>query len=219
MPALARTIPQDPAEWNDRDLLRLVLRSDERAWAELIRRYRKLIYSCIAKVTRRHARDLGEADTEEIYADVMVALVRDDMRRLRLFDPRRGTKLSSWIGMISINCAYDYLRGAHRRPLLDRVDGVVDAEDEHERSPLDLLMEKERWSHLEEMLSEFSAKDRTFVSLYFAQGLEAEAVAGRMAISLKTVYSKKHKVREHLRRCLRGVTSESPIADLVSVAA
>ncbi len=219
MPALARSLPKDPTAWSDADLLRRVLRSDDRAWAELVRRYRNLIFRCISKVTRRHARDLASADCDEIYADVLVALVRDDMRKLRLYNPRRGTKLSSWIGMISINCAYDYLRSAARRPLLDRIDGVVDPEAEHDRSPLDLLMEKERWSHLEGMLSEFSEKDRTFVALYFAQGLEADAVAGQMAISLKTVYSKKHKVREHLRRCLRSVTAESPIADLVAVAA
>ena len=69
------------------------------------------------------------------------------------------------------------------------------------------------------MLAGFSEKDRTFVALYFGQGMEAEAIAGQMEISLKTVYTKKHKIREHLRRCLRTVTGDSPIADLVATAA
>src|SRR6186713_958095 len=110
MPALAPVIAKDPAAWTDPQLLAHVLRRDERAWNELVRRYRNLIYRCIAKVAHRHARGLPAADVEEIFAEVLVALVAGDLRKLRLYNPRRGMKLGSWIGMISINCAYDHLR-------------------------------------------------------------------------------------------------------------
>jgi RNA polymerase sigma-70 factor (ECF subfamily) len=36
------------------------------------------------------------------------------------------------------------------------------------------------------------------VSLYFNRGLDAEQVASAMNISVKTVYSKKHKIRARL---------------------
>lgn len=220
MPVVARiAAPKDPAAWTDRELLHRVLRRDEPAWNELVRRYRNLIFRCISKAAYRHAPGLPSADLDEIFADVLLALVRDDMRKLRLYNPARGMKLGSWIGMISINCAYDHLRGAGRRPLLDKLDGVIDPDAEHDRSPLDVLIEKERWAHLEGMLAEFSEKDRTFVALYFGQGVEPEAIAGQMEISLKTVYTKKHKIREHLRRALRSVAGDSPIADLVGAAA
>lgn len=215
----AACVPPTPADWTDRQLLRRVLVSNDRAWAELIRRYRPLIYRCITKVTMRYAPHLGGADLDEIYADVLMALLRDDMRKLRLYNPRRGTKLGSWIGMISINAAYDFLRSAGRRPMLDRIDGAPDPHEEHDRSPLDVLIEKERWDHLNELLTDFSEKDRTFVSLYFGQGLDAQMVAEQMSISLKTVYTKKHKIRAHLRRCLQSLRGESPIADLAGVAA
>jgi len=142
--------------------------------------------------------------------------VRDDMHKLRLYDPARGTKLSSWIGMIAVNAAYDHLRGVGRRPLLDKFDGTVDAHEEVDRSPLDLLIEKERWTHLNDLLGEFTDKDRTFVELYYQRGLEADEIAAAMQISLKTVYSKKHKIRAHLLRCLQGLRGDSPIADLVA---
>ena len=123
--------------------------------------------------------------------------------------------LGSWIGMISVNAAYDFLRGAGRRPLLDKVDGVIETSDEGDHSPLERLIEKERWDHLNEVLSEFSDKDRHFVELYYQKGLEADEIAAEMQISLKTVYSKKHKIRAHLMRCLEKL-SESPIADLAA---
>ncbi len=212
--ALLARAAKPVTEWTDRDLLRVVLRSEARGWAELVRRFRPLIYRCITKVTLRYSPSLSSADLDEIYADIMMQLVRDDMHKLRIYNPARGTKLGSWIGMISVNSAYDYLRSARRRPLLDKVDGAMDPHEECDRTPLDQLIEKERWEHLNGLLSEFSDKDRTFVELYYQRGMEADEIAAEMQISLKTVYSKKHKIRAHLVRCLERVTGESAIADL-----
>jgi RNA polymerase sigma-70 factor, ECF subfamily len=219
MALLATRGTRNAADWSDRDLLRCVLRNDARGWAELIRRYRPLIYRCITKVTLKYAPSLGSADLDEIYADVMMQLVRDDMHKLRIYNPARGTKLGSWIGMISVNAAYDFLRSAGRRPLLDKVDGNLDPHEESDRTPLDQLIEKERWDHLNSLLSEFTDKDRTFVELYYQKGLEADEIAAEMQISLKTVYSKKHKIRAHLVRCLQNIAGDSPIADLAAAAA
>jgi RNA polymerase sigma-70 factor (ECF subfamily) len=214
MALLARATTKNPADWTDRELLRHVLRSEARAWAELVRRYRPLIYRCITKVTLKYAPTLGAADLDEIYADVMMQLVRDDMHKLRIYNPSRGTKLGSWIGMLSVNAAYDFLRSAGRRPLLDKVDGAIDPHEECDRTPLDQLIEKERWEHLNGVLAEFTDKDRTFVELYYQRGMEADEIAAEMQISLKTVYSKKHKIRAHLVRVLGQLGSDSPIGDL-----
>lgn len=219
MALLARATAKNAADWTDRELLRHVLRNDARGWAELVRRFRPLIYRCITKVTLKYAPSLGSADLDEIYADVMMQLVRDDMHKLRIYNPSRGTKLGSWIGMISVNAAYDFLRSAGRRPLLDKVDGQIDPHEESDRTPLDQLIEKERWSHLNGLLADFTDKDRTFVELYYQKGMEADEIAAEMQISLKTVYSKKHKIRAHLVRCLSNISGDSPIADLAMAAA
>ena len=219
MALLARATSKNPGDWTDRELLRWVLRSDARGWTELVRRYRPLIYRCITKVTLKYAPSLGSADLDEIYADVMMQLVREDMHKLRIYNPARGMKLGSWIGMISVNAAYDFLRSAGRRPLLDKVDGSIDPHEECDRTPLDQLIEKERWDHLNGLLSDFTEKDRTFVELYYQKGLEADEIAAEMQISLKTVYSKKHKIRAHLVRCLSQIAGDSPIADLAMATA
>ena len=210
---------QAPSDWTDRQLLRRVLRAEEVAWSELVRRYRSLVFRCITKVTCKYAPMLSNADIDEVYAEVLVSLLRDDIRKLRMYNPNRGTKLGSWIGMISVNATYDFLRSAGRRPMLDRIDGTPDPHEDCDRTPLDTLIEKERWHHLNGLLTDFSDKDRTFLELYYARGLDASIVAERMSISLKTVYSKKHKIRAHLRRCLEGVRSESAISDLLPAAA
>jgi RNA polymerase sigma-70 factor, ECF subfamily len=215
MAVLAR-LARKPVDWLDEELLANVLRNQGVAWNELVRRYRALIYRCISKVTLRYSPTLASADLDEIYAEVMIQLVRDDMHKLRIYDPTRGAKLGSWIGMLAVNAAYDYLRSAGRRPILNREGNLVDSNEEHDRSPLDHLLEKERWDHLNELLLDFTDKDRTFVELYYRRGMEAEQIAEEMQISLKTVYSKKHKIRAHLMRCLERMAGESPIADLAA---
>lgn len=217
MAVLAR-LARKPVDWSDEELLANVLRNQGVAWSELVRRYRALIYRCISKVTLRYAPTLASADMDEIYAEVMIQLVRDDMHKLRIYDPGRGAKLGSWIGMLAVNAAYDYLRSAGRRPILNREGNLIETNEEHDRSPLDHLLEKERWDHLNGMLMDFTDKDRTFVDLYYRRGMEAEQVAEEMQISLKTVYSKKHKIRAHLMRCLERMAGESPIADLAAAA-
>lgn len=215
MAVLAR-LTRKPADWSDEELLANVLRNQGVAWNELVRRYRALIYRCISKVTLRYAPSLASADLDEIFAEVMIQLVRDDMHKLRIYDPGRGAKLGSWIGMLAVNAAYDYLRSAGRRPVLNREGNLIESSEEHDRSPLDHLLEKERWDHLNGLLMDFTDKDRTFVELYYRRGLEAEQIAEQMQISLKTVYSKKHKIRAHLMRCLERMAGESPIADLAA---
>jgi RNA polymerase sigma-70 factor, ECF subfamily len=208
MPLLARRVAHspEPKDWTEIELLRKVLHKEQTAWNELVRRYRSLVFRCVTKVTGRYEAVLSSADADEIYGEVMMTLVRDDMRKLRLYDPRRGTKLSSWIGMIATNVAYDYLRGTARRPVLDRIDGVPDIEC-HDRSPLEDLLSSERRQVLNQLLTDYSDKDRAFVSLYYAQGLDADEVADEMQISVKTVYSKKHKLLARLQATLAPLAS------------
>jgi RNA polymerase sigma-70 factor (ECF subfamily) len=51
-------------------------------------------------------------------------------------------------------------------------------------------------------LAEFSEKDRTFAALHFGEGMDPEDIAATMNISVKTVYSKKHKIQSRLESVL-----------------
>ncbi len=184
-------------ELADGPLLEAVLGKDEDAWCELIRRYRALVFRCITKVAAKYDAVLSNEDANEIFGDMCFNLLRDDMRKLRAYDPARGAKLGSWLGLLAINTAYDYLRQTSRRPLLDRLDGTLDRAGEGP-SALDAILERERWEYLNALLADFSARDRRFVELYYVGGLMPDEVARAMGISVKTVYSKKNKLRTKL---------------------
>jgi RNA polymerase sigma-70 factor (ECF subfamily) len=178
------------------ELLQRLLADQPEAWREFDQRYTRIIRRVIHRVTAPFAA-VGPEDLREIEAMLWVQLLSNNKRKLRGFEPGRGASLSTWIGMLTTHCAYDYLRVLRREP--NRI-ALCDAE--RMGSPLPDPSEQYSVRQIAEQLSValqgFSDKDREFVHLYFAQGLEPEQVADRMGISVKTVYSKKHKIRLRL---------------------
>src|SRR5437868_11811632 len=118
-PVMYRTMLDGP-------LLEQVLVKDRDAWNELVRRYRSLIFRCITKVAAKYDAVLSNEDANEIFGDMCFNVLRDNMRKLRAYDPARGAKLGSWLGLLSINTAYDYLRATSRRPMLDKMEKAID---------------------------------------------------------------------------------------------
>ena len=52
-------------------------------------------------------------------------------------------------------------------------------------------------------MGKLSAKDQAFVRLYFGEGMAPEKIATELGISVKTVYSKKHKIGAKLEALLK----------------
>jgi len=194
--------------WSDEELRARMLAREGRAWREFHVRFDRLVYRCIQKVTTRFSRSLGSDDVREIYAQFLLSLTARDMHKLRTFSPDRGNKLSSWIGMLATNAAWDHLRTIARAPTSATL-AEAEAMPSPTASPYEELLERERWAKVSDALQTFSEKDQTFVRLYYMDGLTPEEVAEEMSISVKTVYSKKHKIRSRLEHALSPLANEA----------
>jgi len=204
------------SEWSEQELLTRMMDRSGLAWREFHRRYDRLIYRCIHKVTGRFASVMTSEDVREVYATLLVSLTAREMHKLRTFDAERGNKLSSWIGMLATNAAWDHLRTIARQP---QTTALADAEliSSPCADPSEQLLDKQRWLQVNETLSSFSEKDRTFVQMYYVDGLSPEEVAEQMNISIKTVYSKKHKIRCRLERELAHVVGlDAPMVEIAA---
>lgn len=198
MHACADLVPHRIALVSDEELHGRLLDHDERAWTELFRRFRPLILSCIHRTALRRGERLSEDERLEVYSELCCQLVQGDLRRIRAWDPARGSKLSTWMGLLASHATSDYLRARRRRPRSEPLDTLPEpvATDP---DALESVLGHERKTRLRALLAGCSATDRRFVELYYAQGLLPEEVATAMRISVKTVYSKKHKLGTRLR--------------------
>jgi RNA polymerase sigma-70 factor (ECF subfamily) len=186
---------------SDTDLVEGLVGNDPAAWQAFAARYGRLIQSCIHRVISRFPGVVRADDALEITSTLYVQLLSNDRYKLRSYAPERGSKLGTWIGMLATHSAYDFLRGVRKNP---RAVELTEAEELAGETPdaVELTSNRERASRVSAALAEFTLKDREFVDLYFGEGLDPDEVARRMGISVKTVYSKKHKIQRRLASLL-----------------
>lgn len=175
---------------------------DPRAWREFTGRYSRLVYGCIQRIIRRFP-SLGPDDAREIYASFCLQLLANDKRKLRLFRSDRGARLSTWISLLASHATYDYLRSVRREPCRT---SVADTERLSCTlpDPSQVVEGRQRADRVAGLLSGFSERDQEFMMLYYGEGLSPESIAETLGISVKTVYSKKHKIRTRLETALIG---------------
>jgi RNA polymerase sigma-70 factor (ECF subfamily) len=189
-------IPRDPRRDEDMSLVDALVANKPAAWREFQQRYDRLILRCITKVTKRFAA-VTQDDVREIYAQLFLSLLANDRAKLRAFDPDRGSRFSSYVGMLAIHCAYDWLRAVRREPPREPLGEAVELTSELP-DPFEAAAQSERADLAARVMEGFSERDRTFAALYFGEGMEPHEIARSMKISVKTVYSKKHKIQSKL---------------------
>lgn len=192
----------------EEELLRAVVGNQPGAWIGFYARYERLIITCIKKVLHRYTALYADEDIEDMVNTVCLNLVKDDFRKLRTYDAARGYKLSSWVGLIATNTAHDALR--RREPIHASLDQREEDEAPTEYpdagpTPGDSMEKREQWDALVAAIRELPESDQEFLALYYDQEMDPEEIARRMGISVNTVYSRKNKVREKLRRIVEAL--------------
>jgi RNA polymerase sigma-70 factor (ECF subfamily) len=181
----------------DSELVAAMIADEEEAWREFRARYDALVLRSITNVTRRFPTLVGPDDAHDIHASFYLSLVAQGRRKLRAFDAGRGAHLWSWVRVLAVHAAYDHLRSVRSEPsrgtLAEAARIGCDRPD-----PFEQVVESEQAAIASRVLEEFSKKDRTFAALYFEEELPPGEIASRMKISVKTVYTKKHKLRAKL---------------------
>ena len=202
-------IPRAGAD-EERALVDALVANDATAWREFQHRYDRLILRCITKVTKRFAA-VSQDDVREIYAQLLVSLLSNGKSKLRAFDPARGSRFSSYIGMLAIHCAYDWLRAVRREPQREALTEAVELSSDLP-DPFESAAAQERADLAARVMQGFSERDRTFAALYFGEGMEPHEIARSMKISVKTVYSKKHKIQCKLESIVAGIRGTNAAA-------
>ncbi len=188
-------------DMDEAELVAAVLAGEAAAWPAFFSRYERLIISCVRKVLLRYGAYHSEEDIEDLVSATALNMVKDDYRKLRAFDPTRGYKLSSWIGLLATNTAHDALRQRPPRSVsLEAEEGAGHDVPAEEVDPAERVLREQQARRLEEAVAQLSPTEQLFVRYYFEDELEPEQIAELMQISVNTVYSRKNKVREKLRR-------------------
>jgi RNA polymerase sigma factor (sigma-70 family) len=124
--------------------------------------------------------------------DVVAATFERAYRRLRTYDPRRGTR-RQWLFGIARHAALDELRRRRRVATLAAEPGVADAAlDDEAADPV-------RRATVRAALAGLDPRDRELVALKFFAGLDNAEIAGVLGISPTNAGTRLHRAVRRLR--------------------
>ena len=121
------------------------------------------------------------------------------MRKLRRFDAARGN-LEAFMNVLARHAAITHARSRSRT----RLDTSLDAQPQEpaapERDPSWLLDRARQQSALDGALETLSARDRAFLELLYVEEQTAEQIALTLKVTVETVYTKKVRIQQRLRK-------------------
>ncbi len=178
--------------------------------------FSKLIYYSINKTFKLHNCNISQEDVEDVFNSIFASFMDNNYRKLRQFEGKHGCTLSSWIRLISIRHTIDFLRtqknlvslnddSDDKRPLVESIPHRgVSHEEQLE------LSDSQR--ALKRAMNSLASSDRLFITLYYEKELPPEEIAGIMNVSVNTIYSRKSRVQEKLKKIImdEGGTARNP---------
>ncbi len=190
---------------DEQELLRACVERKTGAWEDFLARYSKLIYYSIHRTCQSRNYRPEPDELEDLYAELLVNLIKDDCKKLRQYRGDRGATVATWIRTITVRFAIDHLRRQARGPERLSVsveDDLVVAEASWRTpstSPADELESRDEDEAFVRAVGSLGEKDRYFMQLYYTQGLKPEEVAKVLDISVKTVYTRVNRLKEKLK--------------------
>lgn len=178
---------------DDLQLVRRLLAHDGEAWRTFVERFERLILARVTATARECRVDLQRSDAEDLVADVLSALLANDMASLRRFEGR--SRLSTWLAVVARRVTLKRMRRDRSVPLMgeaeSRAAGVV--ED---------LVAAEEAERLEGGLDELVDRDRALLRMIYEEGLSHREVARRLDVSPNSIGPLLQRARARLRERL-----------------
>jgi RNA polymerase sigma factor (sigma-70 family) len=172
-------------------ILRKALSGDNAAWDALFAG----LWPIVAGVAAVKAKAVGgDALVDDIAQNVFIRLTMDNAKRLRRFDPDKGT-LESYVAKIAGNCAVDDLRGHARHFRTVDISSLPEPVAPTDSS-LPML---EEWEMVA-ALNSLAPREKEVIELLFKRDLTVAEAASHMRISPETVRSEKSHALKKLKR-------------------
>ncbi len=180
----------------DRILVARARKGDEKAFRELLGKYKRSVFSICLRMARR------KEDAEDLAQDVFVKV----FSMLERYDPKYA--FSSWLFKITSNLCIDFIR--KRKVELISIDEPVKIESgEFARqfqspgeNPEKISMHSESAGFLIKAVEKLPPHYKIIILLRHQEGLSYDEIAATLDVPLGTVKARIHRAREMLRGIL-----------------
>ena len=172
---------------HERELVERCRAGDERAFEELVDRYKDLVFALIARALQDRSR------AEDLAQDVFLRIHRG----LPYF--RGEARLSTWIYRIVASvCLQDHGRAPGGVSLDDDRTPATRAASDRQFGDLELR------DRLEKAIARLPANYRLLIAAHYLQGVQYEELAEALQLPLGTVKTQLYRAKQQLRRMLEN---------------
>jgi RNA polymerase sigma-70 factor (ECF subfamily) len=185
-PSPERTSHVEP---DDAGLVRSAQAGDEKAFAEIVRRYQRQVYRIAYGLTRR------PEDADDLAQETFVRAYR----AIGTF--RVGEPLSPWLSRITVNLAYSLFRRRKRRPETS-LEPLIEAGQQWAAEgddPVEEVAHRERLDQVRERFAELSSDHQAILVLRVVEGLSYEDISRTLNVPIGTVMSRLSRARAELK--------------------
>lgn len=176
----------------DRNLLERCLARKPRAWEDFVDRFTGLVIHVVNHTARCRSIMLSSADREDLTAEVLLALVRDDFAVLRHF--RGRSSLATYLTVIA--------RRVVVRRLIDSrmatpLSAAADVAATHEPSPEQRITDLEE---VESLMEQLDANEADIVRMYHLEGKSYQEISRSTGVATNSVGPILSRARTKLRQ-------------------
>jgi len=192
----------------EKKLVARCLRGRRDAWDEFVEKYKNLVYSSILKTFQLINYRVTEGDTDDLFQDIFILLIKNNFRKLRSFKWKNGCSLATWLQVVSKNRTYDYVRRklSHQEILSsfmteDATDEFIFQDDSSwADSMLADIDRKKRFELFKNAMRELSKQDRLLVELIYFKEFSHKRASAILGKSIDALYMQKKRVIERLKK-------------------
>jgi len=174
------------------ELITAVLNGNQPAYAELIRRHQRFVFTLALRFTR------SREDAEEIAQDVFVKAYRS----LNSF--QRTAKFSTWLYSIVYTTSMTFLRKNKLETQSIDEEGVhLQLEDQASDFRADRVEQKSKIGYLNLAIDRLLPDDAAIITLFYKGEQSLEEIGQALGMETNTVKVKLHRARHRLKEKLQ----------------
>lgn len=178
---------------------RAVDKGDQKAYAELMSRYRDSIYFMLLKM-------INNKDDAE---DLTIEAFGKAFNRLKQYTPNYA--FSTWLFKIASNNCIDWIRKQKKKTLsIDNPIGTDDGDEmtieirSHGPDPADVVIRDQKSAVMREVVDKLKPRYRTLIELRYYKEYSYEEIAEELDLPLGTVKAQLFRAREFLMNMLNN---------------
>ncbi|NNL02982.1 MAG: sigma-70 family RNA polymerase sigma factor [Eudoraea sp.] len=180
----------------DEYLIKKVIRGESNAYAELVDRYKHMVYTLALKIVK------NREDAEEVAQDTFFKAYSS----LKYF--KGDSKFSTWLYKIAYYGSLDYLKKNKRRVETTKLDISEEYKIASMDDALDGMESKERAEIIKHAIQELPGEDAVLITLYYFEMQSMKEISKVMGLAPNTVKVRLFRGRKRLAKILENTLEQ-----------